>query len=187
MKNKKQVFRSRKLEIKNPSKRTMEQKGFDDMVAIALGDESKVCIPQENVDSLADKNNFGSFYELTQKEDKDRKKAILILGIVAILCITLIIITVILVEHHREQIDGKIRVNYSSRDLKGDDYKKVIKKLKKQGFTNIVTEPIDDLITGWITKDGEVEEVIIEGDSTFSTRSRYSPDVEIVVRYHTFP
>jgi len=42
------------------------------------------------------------------------------------------------------------------------------------------------LITGWITKDGEVEEVEIDGYTTFSSSSRFLPDVEIVITYHTF-
>lgn len=50
----------------------------------------------------------------------------------------------------------------------------------------ITTIPVDDLITGWVTKDGEVEKVEIDGYSTFSSSSRFLPDVEIVVTYHTF-
>ena len=91
-----------------------------------------------------------------------------------------------MIDHHNQQIDGKIRVNYSSENLLGEDYAEVVNRLEKRGFTNIKTEPIDDLITGWITKDGEVEEITIEGDNSFSPGSRYLPDVEIIVRYHTF-
>ena len=61
-----------------------------------------------------------------------------------------------------------------------------VEQLEKQGFTNIVTEPIEDLVTGWITSDGEVEEVEIDGYTSFSSKSRYLPNVKIVVRYHTF-
>ena len=34
----------------------------------------------------------------------------------------------------------------------------------------ITTIPVDDLITGWVTKDGEVEKVEIDGYSTFSSK-----------------
>lgn len=34
--------------------------------------------------------------------------------------------------------------------------------------------------------DGEVEEVKIDGYTSFSNSSRYLPDVKIIVRYHTF-
>lgn len=77
-------------------------------------------------------------------------------------------------------------INYSSSDFEGNNYEQVISQLEKQGFTNIKTQKIDDLVTGWITKDGEVEEVKIDGYSSFSTNSRYAPDVEIIVSYHTF-
>ena len=186
MKKKGQAIRSRKLEIENPSARSMEQKGFDDMVAITLGDKGKVYTSQSSSVSIVNEKNTGSFYDLIQKEDGERKKLLLILGIIAIVCITIILITVKLIEYHREQTDGKISVNYSSSDFKGEDYKKVIEQLEKQGFTNIVTEPIEDLITGWITSDGEVEEVEIDGYTSFSSKSRYLPNVKIVIRYHTF-
>lgn len=91
-----------------------------------------------------------------------------------------------LINHHNEQIDGKIRVNYSASDFEGSNYEEVVSQLEKQGFTNITTIPVDDLITGWVTKDGEVEKVEIDGYSTFSSSSRFLPDVEIVVTYHTF-
>lgn len=77
-------------------------------------------------------------------------------------------------------------MNYSPRDFEGDNYEQVTSQLEKQGFTNIKTAPIDDLITGWITKEGEVEKVKIDGYSSFSTNSRYASDVEIIVSYHTF-
>ena len=91
-----------------------------------------------------------------------------------------------LINHHNEQIDGKIRVNYSASDFEGSNYEEVVSQLEKQGFTNITTIPVDDLITGWVTKDGEVEKVEIDGYSTFSSSSRFLPDVEIVVTHHTF-
>jgi len=85
-----------------------------------------------------------------------------------------------------ETADG-IRVNISSDDLKGENYEDVIANLKSAGFTNIQTKVMQDLITGWLTKDGEVEQVEIDGKKDFSSDSRYKSDVEIIVTYHTFP
>lgn len=82
--------------------------------------------------------------------------------------------------------EGKIAVNYSKEDLVGLDYADVKKKLEKQGFINIQLEPVGDLITGWITKDGEVEEVTINGGTDYKETSYYSPEVEIVIIYHTY-
>ena len=54
------------------------------------------------------------------------------------------------------------------------------------GFVNIQTEPIYDLITGWIISDGSVEEVLIDNSNAFETNYSYRPDAEVVIRYHTF-
>lgn len=80
----------------------------------------------------------------------------------------------------------KLRVNVSSSDLAGKNYEDVITDLDKAGFTNIELEVIDDLVTGWLTKDGEVDNVEIDGYTTFSSDSEFEADVEIVIVYHTF-
>lgn len=179
-------IRKRKLDIKNEANRTMEQKGFDDMAAIMIGDESRLIQIQPSRISEHDSKSSSSFYEIIQKEDAYNRRLKLIFGIVLVASVSLILGLSMFFEYRNEQIDGKIRVNNSSSDFEGDNYEQVISQLEKQGFTNIKTQPIEDLITGWITKEGEVEEVKIDGYSSFSTNSRYAPDVEIIVSYHTF-
>lgn len=44
----------------------------------------------------------------------------------------------------------------------------------------------EDLVTGWITKDGEVYKVSIDGDSDFDEGDIFPEDAEVVVTYHTF-
>lgn len=83
--------------------------------------------------------------------------------------------------------DTRIKVPKSSTEFKGEDYKDVMTLLEASGFTNIETEVLDDLITGWLTKDGEVEKVSINGDTDYSTNSKHSYDAKIVITYHTFP
>jgi hypothetical protein len=83
--------------------------------------------------------------------------------------------------------DGKINLPISSNDLKDANYQDVVAKLQNAGFTNVQTKVIDDLVLGWFTKDGEIEEVSVDGYTTFSTDSRYPANIEIVVSYHTFP
>ena len=65
---------------------------------------------------------------------------------------------------------------------KGD----VVKEFEKKGFVNIRTEVKYDIITEWFTKDGEIEKVIINDESKFSTYDEYRPDVEVIIEYHTF-
>ncbi|WP_060673681.1 hypothetical protein [Rossellomorea vietnamensis] len=49
------------------------------------------------------------------------------------------------------------------------------------------TEKQEDLVTGWLTKDGEVESVSVDGDKDYSPDEWYSNDVEVVITFHTFP
>lgn len=86
-----------------------------------------------------------------------------------------------------DKADGKIDVPASSRDFEGKDYKDVVGDFKSVGFTNVETKAIRDLITGWLTKDGEVEKVTIGKLSTFDAEQRFAKDAKVVVWFHTFP
>ena len=70
---------------------------------------------------------------------------------------------------------------------KGKDYQDIVNNFKEKGFKNIETEKLKDLITGWITKDGEVESVSVDGDKDYSPNVWYSNNVKVVITYHTFP
>jgi len=92
----------------------------------------------------------------------------------------------VMIDEKQAIAEGKIYIGVSSDDLIGRDYKKVIEQFKKQGFTNIQVVADKDLITGWLTSDGEVEEVSIDGKTDFKEKSNYVADVEIIITYHTF-
>lgn len=70
---------------------------------------------------------------------------------------------------------------------KGRDYQDVYNQFEEKGFTNIRFEVLDDLVTGWLTKDGEVESVSVDGDTGYSADRWYPADVEVIITYHTFP
>ena len=65
------------------------------------------------------------------------------------------------IEEAQDKAEGKLKVGYKSKDLIGRNFEDVVSKLKAKGFTNIQTVKLDDLITGWIKKDGEVSEISI--------------------------
>ena len=46
---------------------------------------------------------------------------------------------------------------------RGRNYKEVIEDFEDKGFTNIRTEPIEDLLFSWRFKNGEVEEISVGG------------------------
>lgn len=74
----------------------------------------------------------------------------------------------------------------SSKDFEGNGYEEVVDNLAKAGFTNVKPKALDDLITGWITKEGSVETIAVNGDSLFTTDDDFPKDAEIVVSYHSF-
>lgn len=74
----------------------------------------------------------------------------------------------------------------TSKDAKGMNYKDVIEEFENTGFTNITLNVEYDIITGWITSDGEVKSVTINGDRKFDYHDEYRLDAEIVITYHTF-
>ena len=83
--------------------------------------------------------------------------------------------------------EGEAKTPSGSSIQNGRNYLDVITNFEKKGFINIKTEVIDDLITGWMTKDGEVESVSVDGNADYSPDRWYPNDVEVIITYHTFP
>lgn len=82
--------------------------------------------------------------------------------------------------------EGKAKTPSGSKIQKGRDYNKVVDDFKSKGFKNIKTEKLEDLITGLMTKDGDVEEVSVGGDVNYSADEWISADAEVIIKYHTF-
>jgi hypothetical protein len=82
--------------------------------------------------------------------------------------------------------EGEAKTPSASSTQKGRDYQDVVDKFKEKGFTNIKTEALEDLVTGWMTKDGEVESVSVDGDGDYSADVWYPSDVQVIITYHTF-
>lgn len=64
--------------------------------------------------------------------------------------------------------EGEAKTPSGSSIQKGKDYQKVVDEFESSGFTNIKLEKLDDLVTGWLTKDGEAESVSVDGDTGYS-------------------
>ncbi len=107
-------------------------------------------------------------------------KRLLCLSLALILCFSIIGCS----ENGHE---GEVKTPAGSSDMEGRNYEDVVTIFEEKGFTNIKTEPIDDLIFGWLTKDGEVEEVSVGGKVDYSPDKWVPADTEVVIRYHTFP
>lgn len=86
-----------------------------------------------------------------------------------------------------ENSTTKVSAPISSAETKGANYQTVITKFKEAGFTNVRVEKIEDLVFGWLTKDGEVENVAIGGSTSFSASDQFEPSAQVTITYHTFP
>lgn len=109
----------------------------------------------------------------------------------ALLAVLAVLVLVIAIGAWRESRDQAVAntaaMPESAADLKGDDYQDVKARLQDAGFTSIETTAMPDLIVGWLTKDGEVEEVSVNGETGYGAGSEFPKDATVVIRYHTFP
>jgi hypothetical protein len=82
--------------------------------------------------------------------------------------------------------EGEIGIPASSSSYQGRNFENVISELQNAGFTNIKTEKLEDLITGWITSDGSINKISVGGITDFVAGSGFQPNAEIIITYHTF-
>ena len=71
-------------------------------------------------------------------------------------------------------------------DYEGRNYQKVVSELEDLGFTNITLKRANDLVTGWITKEGTIKSISINGINDFTDGDSFAYDDEIVIIVHTF-
>lgn len=79
-----------------------------------------------------------------------------------------------------------INMTESSKSLKGENYELVLDQLIDMGFENIEVEKLQDLKIGWLTKDGEVEKVMIDGENNFKKDDSFKSNSKVKIYYHTF-
>ncbi len=80
----------------------------------------------------------------------------------------------------------KNKIPKSKKQFKGMDYLEAIQLLNDEGFKNIETERMDDLILGWLNKEGAIETISVGGHSDYDVDEEYSIDVQIHITYHSF-
>ena len=88
----------------------------------------------------------------------------------------------ITVEYHTVELYGP---PLTSKEAKGMNYLDVLEEFENVGFINISTIVEYDIVTGWLTDDGEVKSVTINGEKKFDSYDKYRLDAEVVVTYHT--
>lgn len=97
------------------------------------------------------------------------------------------ILTITVVGCGEQSHEGEAKTPSASSAQEGRAYRDVINDFEEKGFTNIKTVVLEDLVTGWLVQDGEVDSVSVDGDEDYTPDTWYPKDVEVVVKYHTFP
>ena len=82
--------------------------------------------------------------------------------------------------------DGKIKLPSSVLEYNTKSFSAIETILRSAGFTNISCVPLGDLRTGIIHKPDMVESITINGRTVTSRGKRFSPDVNVVISYHSF-
>ena len=80
----------------------------------------------------------------------------------------------------------QVNVPGSAKELKKKNYEEATALFTSAGFTTITAEPIYDLKTGIVNKDGSIESISIGGKLDFNADDWFDPGVEIKITYHTF-
>ena len=67
-----------------------------------------------------------------------------------------------------------------------ENYKNVVQELKDSGFTNITVYRNDSLLTGWITKEGSIESITIDGIKDFDIGTEFNYNAPIIIIVNTY-
>lgn len=78
-----------------------------------------------------------------------------------------------------------LRVPSSSDDYIGMNYEMAVSELQGLGFINFTMNPIEDLSSGSLISDGDIEQISINGDTSFKAKSKFSSDILVEITYHT--
>lgn len=79
-----------------------------------------------------------------------------------------------------------IAIGDTASNFAGNQYSDIVAKLKNKGFTNIHLQRANNLINGWITKEGSIKSFTIDGSSDFADTDSFHYDVQIVIVVNTF-
>lgn len=79
-----------------------------------------------------------------------------------------------------------VSVPASDDSLEGHYYEDVKYQLMSAGFTNIETENLNNLDALFSSKNGQVKEISIDGETDFSKGDVFIADAKIILRYNSF-
>ena len=154
---------------------------------------AKITVIQQPKSGVLGKFSKEAKVEIIKLSDADleKKKKLIKFGIVGGVAFFLILLFSIFLSEvftsTKNPDNNEISVPIASTELTSQNYKTVVQQFEDAGFTNIKTTKIEDLITGWLIEDGEIEKVTIDGKEDFEDGDFFSSDVRVDITYHTFP
>ena len=118
---------------------------------------------------------------LTEKEilNKKYQKIFMIVGVT----IAIFAFVCIGIFSSSKENSNELSLPIESENINQKNYKVIVSQLEDTGFTNVKTEKIEDLINGWIIKDGQIESVSIQGKTEFQKGEKLPKNARITVTY----
>lgn len=77
-----------------------------------------------------------------------------------------------------------LALEFETSDLVGDNVDSVLEEIKEAGFNNYKTVPIKDIYVGSTKYVGEVEQIVINGQSWLAKGTMVPYDAEIIITFH---
>ena len=77
-----------------------------------------------------------------------------------------------------------LALEFATSDLVGDNIDSVVEEIKDAGFNNYKTVPIKDIYVGSTKYVGEVEQIVINGQSWLAEGTMVPYDAEIIITFH---
>lgn len=131
---------------------------------------------------------FDEIKNLMKKDNSDKSnfKVIVLSIIISLLFVAILIVPTIVQYYNNLHDPNKIMIDCNNDDLVGENYLDVIEILESKGFTNIKTNDLNDLTTGWFYSNGEVKSVSVNGKEEFNRHDFFNKDDLIIITYHSF-
>ncbi|MBQ8688173.1 MAG: hypothetical protein IJ512_06445 [Ruminococcus sp.] len=120
-----------------------------------------------------------------ERKRRVNKRFLIVLAVVLAVCLLVCGLVYALTRPGDPKAD-EVQMISSAEAYKGAYYEQVKIELENAGFTNIELVVQEDLITGWITKDGSVERVSINGEDDFHKGDIFPKDASVLITYHSF-
>lgn len=152
---------------------------------IVIDDEQQVITINKNVriEQTNRRIDEAALAREAYKDKKDRRDNVVFF--LCMLCLFAIILGCVLPGWVKEKVaesNGEVSVGFY-RDLIGEDYKTVVAHFESAGFENIEVIDLDDSgILFW--KEGKVEIISVEGNTSFDSYDYFSTDAKVVISHH---